>query len=164
MAMEASEVAVRVRLLGGTAFEKEAQGVAKSVEEIGVAGKRADVGNSLGAGAAAAGTKVKTLSDHLTNLGKKLTSVGMGLAPAAAGIGFLGYTAVKTQAQFQSLMMQLVTQANLPRKSLQGLTKDVQALATTVGQTPTALARLSRAACSRSSPRASTTRRGPCSS
>jgi TP901 family phage tail tape measure protein len=36
--------------------------------------------------------------------------------------------------------MQLVTQANLPRKSLQGLTKDVQALATTVGQTPTSLA------------------------
>lgn len=139
MGMEASEVAVRVRLLGGTAFEREAQGVAKSVEEVGVAGGKANLGNTLGGGAEVAGKRVKTLGDHIGNLGRKLQGIGMGLAPVSAGLAYLGYNAVKAQSQFQGSMMQLVTQANLPRKNLQGLTKDVLALSTAVGQTPQAL-------------------------
>lgn len=136
MAMEASEVAVRVRLLGGTAFEKQAQDVAKSVEEIGAAGKSANLGSAVGGGATVAATKVKSLEDRLSSLGKKFTSIGMGLAPLSAGLAYLGVQASKASTSFNASMMQLYTQANMPRKQIQGLTKDVQNLATVVGQTP----------------------------
>ena len=47
MALEASEVAVRVGLLGGAAFQTEADGVSRSVEGIGAAGKKADISGSV---------------------------------------------------------------------------------------------------------------------
>lgn len=138
--MEASEVAVRVRLLGGTSFEREAQGVARSVEEIGAAGRKTNLDGTLGSSVRSTGEKVGSFTTKVGKAGSTLMGLGRSLAPAAAGIAGLGYYAVKAQVSFQRSMMLLVTQAGLPRKHLQGLTKDVLALGKALGQTPNALA------------------------
>lgn len=139
MALEASEIAVRIRLLGGSAFEKEAQGVAKSTEAIGAAGRKANAGIVAGGSAAhnvldKTGSKLKKVGSQVTSLGRSLTMAGIPLA-------YLGFQAVKTASQFQSSMTLLYSQAGLPRKNIQGLTKDIQKLSTVVGQTPDALAK-----------------------
>lgn len=139
MSIEASDVVVRVRLSGGAAFKAEADGVAQSVDTIGAAGKKADLSNLENGAAGAAGTTA-TLTKKASNLGNTLINLGRALAPASAGLSVLGYYATKTSMAFQKSMMLLVTQANLPRKNLQGLTKDVLALSKVVGQSPLALA------------------------
>jgi TP901 family phage tail tape measure protein len=139
MAMEASEVAVRVRLLGGSAFEKEATGVSRSVEGIGAAGKKADL-VPLTSGATKAHNAISTLGSKVEKFGGVMMGMGRSLAPASAGIAALGYYAVKAQSQFQSSMMLLYSQAGLPRKNIQALTKDVLTLSKAVGQSPNTLA------------------------
>lgn len=138
MSMEASEVAVRVRLLGGSAFEKEAQGVSRSIKEIGASGKKADVANALGTSAAA--TKMDNLSKKVKSFGSTMMGLGRDLLPASMAIAGIGYYASRAQTQFQSSMMKLATQAGLPRKHIQGLTTDILSLSKAVGQTPDALA------------------------
>lgn len=140
MGMEASEVAVRVRLLGGSAFEKEAESVAGSVEGIGAAGKKADLEGVIGGGAAKASSKLDALGSKLKSFGKGVTAMGRALLPASIALTALGYYSVKAQSQFQSSMMLLYSQAGLPRKNLQALTNDVLNLSKAVGQTPNALA------------------------
>lgn len=137
MALEASEVAVRVRLLGGSAFETEAKGVGDSIEGIGTAGKKADVSGALGK----SGKSFDDLGNKVKKFGGSITGMGRALAPTAAAIAGLGYYAVKAQSQFQSSMMLLYSQAGLPRKNLQGLTKDVLSLSHAVGQSPLTLAK-----------------------
>lgn len=137
--MEASEVAVRVRLLGGSAFEKEATGVSRSIEGVGSAAKKTDL-ETLNSGAKKSTDSISKLGSKVEKFGGTVMGLGRSIAPAAAGIAGLGYYAVKAQTQFQSSMMLLYSQAGLPRKNLQALTKDVLALSKAVGQTPNALA------------------------
>ena len=139
MAMEASEVAVRVRLVGGTAFEKEAQAVSGSIREIGKAGRETDAANSLGLGGATA-AQLDTFSKKVKSVGGAVMGLGQSILPASMAIAGLGYYASKAQTQFQSSMMRLATQAGLPRKHIQGLTTDVLGLSRAIGQTPDALA------------------------
>jgi TP901 family phage tail tape measure protein len=126
-------------LLGGSAFEKEANAAAASTERIGKAGKAANA--SLIAGGAGAhtvidktGTKLKKVGSQVTNLGRSLTAMGIPLA-------YLGYQSVKASSQFQQSMTLLSTQATMPMKQLQGMTKAVEAMAPKVGATPLALAK-----------------------
>lgn len=135
MALEASEVAVRVRLLGGSAFEADASKVAASTEGIGAAGAKAN--KAL----AASGAGVVTLGSKLDRVGSKMMSFGRTLSVAGIGIAALGYASVKASSQFQSSMMLLYSQAGLPRKNIQGLTQDIKNLSVAVGQTPDTLAK-----------------------
>jgi TP901 family phage tail tape measure protein len=136
MPLEASEVAVRVRLIGGAAFKAEADGVSRSVSGIGAAGKKADIAAPLG----------RTHS-MLTKVGAKASKVGsamigMGRTMAMAGvpIAALGYYAAKASSSFQQAMMLLVTQAGLARKSLGPLSASVMQMSAKFGATPTAMA------------------------
>jgi TP901 family phage tail tape measure protein len=139
MGLEASEVAVRVRLLGGSAFEKEASGVSKSVEGIGASGKKADL-TPVVTTANKAHDSISKLGNKVEKFGGTMMGLGRSIAPAAAGIAGLGYYAIKAQTQFQSSMMLLYSQAGLPRKNIQALTKDVLSLSKAVGQAPNTLA------------------------
>ncbi len=138
MALEASEVAVRVRLLGGAAFKTEAAETAGSLDEIGAAGKRASsqVGTSssgMVGGLSRAHGHAKKLADHLSSVGRAAT---------AASIPIIGmfYEGGKAAANYNQQMLILSTQANLPYKQLSMYSREFLKIAPKFGQTATAMA------------------------
>jgi TP901 family phage tail tape measure protein len=134
--LEAQEVAVRVRLLGGAAFKAEADGVSRSVQGIGAAGKRADISGPIGRSAGA----LTNLGSKMSNVGSKMIGVGKTMTTAGLPIAALGYYAVRSSAQFSQAMTLLSTQAGLPQKNLAALSKQVEDMAPKFGATPKALA------------------------
>lgn len=136
MALEAQEVAVRVRLLGGAAFKAEADSVSSSVAGIGKAGKAADVSGSVNKSHGALtklGSKASKVGGQMIGFGRTMTMAGV---PIAA----LGYYAIKSSASFGQAMTLLSTQAGMARKSIGPMSTAVENMATKFGATPTALA------------------------
>lgn len=127
MALEASEVAVRVRLLGGSTFEKEAEGVAGATEAIGAAGQKAN------AHLTTAGSKLNAVGSKMMGFGRTLMTMGIPLAAA-------GYYASKTASSFQQAMVLLSTQAGESAKAIGGMSTAVEQMAPKFGQTPLAMA------------------------
>lgn len=125
MADVTKEISVLIRLRGGAAFQAEAGAVSRSIKNI---GKAAD------------DDKLKSLSNTFNKWGNSLMGLGRSLLPVSAGIAGIGYESAKAANTFQKNMTLLVTQANMPRKAVQGLTKDIMELSRQVGQTPTDLA------------------------
>jgi TP901 family phage tail tape measure protein len=136
MSLEASELTVRVRLLGGAAFKTEAAGVERSVAGIGAAGKKADLAPGLNRSAGA----LTNLSNKMSKVGSTMISTGKTLSMAGAGVGMLGYYAIKASASFGQSMTLLVTQAGLPMPALKALSAQVEAMAPAFGATPLSLA------------------------
>ncbi|MGZ4530803.1 MAG: phage tail tape measure protein [Mycobacteriaceae bacterium] len=138
MSLEASEVAVRVRLLGGSAFEKEAAGVAKSTEAIGAAGKKAS--EELAASGVRSSNVLTGTGKKLDSLGSKMSKLGRAMVTVGVPIAAVGYIAAKMSTSFNQAMMLLVTQAGMAQKSLGSMSNAVMAMAPKVGATPLALA------------------------
>lgn len=138
MALEASEIAVRIRLLGGSAFEKEAASAAKSTEAIGAAGKKANA--SLVSGSSKAHTALEKTSTKLKKVGGQVTDVGRSLTTMGVPLAAVGYIAGKSSAQFNQAMTLLSTQAGAPAKTIAGLSKQVQMMAPKFGATALSLA------------------------
>lgn len=135
MALEASEVAVRVRLLGGSAFQAEADKVAGSTEAIGAAGRRASRHAAIaGTGLASTGSKLQSVGNKMIGFGRTLTMVGIPLA--AVG----GY-AMKTANTFQQQMTLLSTQAGEQRRNLGWMSRAVLGLGKQFGALPTEIAK-----------------------
>lgn len=135
MALEASEVAVRVRLIGGSAFQAEAEKVAGSTELIGSAGKKANesaAATSLTLGAA--GSKLTSVGNKMIGFGRTLTMVGVPLA--AAG----GY-AMKAASGFNQQMTLLSTQANESAKNIGWMSNAVLSMSKNFGQLPVEMAK-----------------------
>lgn len=81
------------------------------------------------------GAKLKSVGDSMSSAGRTLTT---DVTLPLAGIG---YAATRAASDFQSSMMQLVTQAGLPADQLKNLTDQVQAFAdSSAQQTPEILA------------------------
>lgn len=134
MSLEASEVAVRVRLVGGSAFQTEAAKVAGSTEAIGKAGASANKqaeASALTLGAA--GTKLSSVGSKITSFGRTLTMVGVPLAAAGA-------YAMKTASTFQQNMTLLATQAGESQKNLGWMSKEALSMAKTMGVLPNDIA------------------------
>lgn len=131
MSVEAQEVAVRVRLLGGTAFETEAAGVSESIRGIGRAGKAMNA--EMGAQAAAnggllgflgrAGGALDGLHGKLTKFSKKATEVGRQTAMLSVGAGLLIYGSVKERTESEAYFTRLETQAGATHKQREALEK-----------------------------------------
>jgi TP901 family phage tail tape measure protein len=136
MALEAQEIAVRVRLLGGAAFKTEADGVARSVEGIGAAGKTADISTPI----SKSGNALSTLGSKASKVGSAMIGVGRTMTMAGVPIAAVGYYAVKASTQFQQAMTLLVTQAGMAKKSLGPMSTAVESIASKYGSTPTAMA------------------------
>lgn len=141
MALEASDIVVRVKLQGGTAFEADAAKVAGSVDTIGAAGKKAQeaqmaASSRLGtAGAAVAG-----FGSKLDKAGRSVTGFGRALTPLSVVTGFGFYEGAKAAAAFNKQMTLLVTQAYLARRHLPGLSSDILKMSTKLGVSPVDLA------------------------
>lgn len=136
MALEAQEIAVRVRLLGGAAFKTEADGVSRSVEGIGAAGKKSDISGSVNKSHSALekfGSKASKIGGQMIGFGRTMTMAGV---PIAA----LGYYAVKSSSQFGQAMTLLSTQANMPMKTIGKVSQQLEAMSSKYGATPLALA------------------------
>lgn len=122
MSLEAQEVAVRVRLLGGTAFEAEAAGVSKSVEGIGAAGRKVAAENAVSNSAGLTGflgntgKALDTMSGKLDRFSKKSLQVGRETAVLSAGASFLIYESVKEAAATEGKFRLLETQAHATLK------------------------------------------------
>lgn len=135
MALEASEVAVRVRLVGGSAFETEAGKVAASTEAIGTAGKKANASAAVTATSLGqTGAKLNSVGSKMIGFGKTLSMVGIPLAAA-------GYYAAKTAATFDQQMTLLTTQAGEQAKNIGWMSKSVLAMGKQFGQTPVDIAK-----------------------
>lgn len=134
--LEASELSVRVRLLGGASFKAEADGVSRSVAGIGAAGKKADISPGVNRSAHA----LSNLGGKMSKVGGTMMNVGRTMATAGLPIAALGYYAVRSSAQFGQAMTLLSTQAAYPQKSLAALSKQVEDMAPKFGATPVAMA------------------------
>lgn len=157
MGLEAQEVAVRIRYLGGTQFNKEAAESARAVEGIGTAAERAGkktAGRTLGTRTAEevgqeAGllslvkNSAKVLSEKGRQLDKIATSVqnvGRAALPVSAGLGFVGYEAIKSSMSVGQAFKLLETQAFASRQQVKELEQDTRGMATRFGTTPTEIA------------------------
>ena len=132
MALEAQEVAVRIKLIGGAAFKAEADESAASLERIGAAGKKV----SSEGGIRAATGHVERLGNSVSKAGSKMIGAGRTLSMVGVPIAAIGYLAGKSAAQFNQAMTVLVTQANMPLKSLKKVSLQVQDMAAKFGSTP----------------------------
>lgn len=132
MALEASEVAVRVRLIGGSAYEADAAKVAASTEAIGTAGKKASAAAVTGFGA---------LGGKLDHVGSKMMSFGRTLTMAGIPLAAAGYYASKSATQFQQNMTLLATNANEQMKNIGWMSKSVLSMGKDFGQLPNEMAK-----------------------
>lgn len=136
MALEAQEVTVRVRLLGGTAFQREADAVKRKLTELDRAGTSKGLLGSMNR----ASTVLTSTGAKMRRAGTAITQVGRSMTMLSVPIAYVGYRAVKSAASFQQAMTLLRTQANDSGKDVGYLTKQVLAMSGAYGQTPTALA------------------------
>ena len=138
MALEAQEVAVRVRLVGGSAFKKEADGVAGSLAGIGKAGKEANAGL---AGTLANTHKVLSATGtKLQKVGNEARNTGRTMMMASIPLVALGYYSAKAATDFSTNMSLLQRQANVSAKEVKFLTQGVMDMADKVATTPNELA------------------------
>jgi len=129
MSLEAQEIAVRVRLLGGTAFEAEAAKVGGAIEGIGAAGKR--MNKKMDEEAAAnggllgflnrAGGAIDGLQGKLNTFSRKATEIGRQTAIMSLGAGALIYGSVKERAESEAYFTRLETQAGATHKQREAL-------------------------------------------
>lgn len=118
MALEAQEVAVRLRLLGGTAFQAEADRSAASVKNIGKAGAEVNAQSAAGLPGflAKSGKSLDAVNGKLDKFSKKSLQVGRETAVLSAGAGALIYFSVKEAAQAESQFKLLETQAHATKR------------------------------------------------
>jgi hypothetical protein len=118
MAMEAQEVAVRLRLLDGAKFKAEAEEASASVKGLGTAVAEANAeADASGAGGltgflGGSGKALDTVSGKLDRFSHKALQVGRQTAVMSAGAGFLIYESVKEAASYEGKMTLLMTQAH----------------------------------------------------
>lgn len=118
MALEAQEVAVRLRLLGGTAFQAEADRSAASIRNVGKAGEEVNAASATGGlpgFLAKSGKSLDAVNGKLDRFSKKSLQVGRETAVLSAGAGALIYFSVKEAAQAESQFKLLETQAHATR-------------------------------------------------
>ncbi len=128
MALEASEVAVRLRLLGGSAFRAESDASAASLGRIGKAGKALNAQNGLGFFGGAA-SHARKLGTSLDTTGRKMQTFGRNWSLlVTAPIVATGYYAYKAANQFQQAMILLQTEAGASGKEIAFLTGQVHKL------------------------------------
>lgn len=139
MALEAQEVAVRVRLIGGSAFQREAAGVSGSIKGMGAAGAEANAahGGLLGT-LNKAGTVMSSTGSKFMKFGGQARQVGTAMTAAAVPILFLGAASAKSALDFSRNMTLLQTQALASGKQVNWLKKQVLGLPAVFG-TPVAL-------------------------
>lgn len=123
-ALEAQEVAVRVRLLDGARFKAEAAEAGAAVRGLGTtvaetnsmidtsAMKGGGLVNFLGGSSKA----LDTVSGKLDRFSKGALQVGRQTAAMSAGAGFLVYESVKEAASYEGKMTLLMTQAHATLK------------------------------------------------
>lgn len=138
MALEASELAVRVKLLGGAAFKAEADSTAGSLDKIGMAGKKS--GASVAAGSNKSHSMLTKMGGTASKVGGQMIGLGRTMSMAGIPIAAVGYYATKASSQFGQAMTLLSTQANMPIKSIKSVSAAVEKMAPAVGATPLALA------------------------
>lgn len=138
MALEAQEVAVRLKLFGGAAFKAEADGSAASLDKIGAAGKRAS--GNVGRSTAASTSLLSNMGTKASRVGSQMIGFGRTMSMAGLPIAALGYYAVKSSSQFGQAMTLLSTQAGMPIKTIGKVSRAVQDMAPKVGAIPLALA------------------------
>jgi Phage-related minor tail protein len=144
VALEAQEVAVRVRLLGGTAYQRDANATADATERIGKAGAAAnaesDASVATQAGLVGLLSKSgKTLSTHgqkVQKLGRDMKEAGRSAMTLSAGIGFIGYESVKAATEYGKYAKLLETNALTTPKQLKELEDGTHGWATALGTTP----------------------------
>jgi len=139
MALEAQEVTVGVRLLGGAAFERDAKKVAESIRGIGDADKSANAKGGLLATLSNAGTVMSRVGGKMVKFGSTVRNIGRGLMTLSVPIAYIGYQGVKAFSGFQQAMVLLQSQALDSGRDVAWLTKQVLALPAAFGD-PTQLA------------------------
>jgi len=129
MGLEAQEVAVRLRLLHGTAFQAEADRAAESVERIGAAGKKVNAESTAAGGLtgfmSGASKSLDTMSGKLDSFAKKAHNIGRQTAILSLGAAGFIYESVKESAKTEAAFRQLETQAHASfkqRKELEAST------------------------------------------
>jgi len=138
MALEAQEVAVRLKLFGGAAFKAEADSSAASLDRIGAAGKRA--GGGVATGLTKSHSVLEKTGAKVSRLGSQMIGFGRTMSMVGVPVAYVGYLAVKSAAQFQQAMTLLSTQAGMAKKSIGPMSAAVEGMAGKFGATPTALA------------------------
>lgn len=137
MSLEAQEIAVRVRLLGGTAFEEEAGKVGASLEGIGAAGKKMNEEMDESSGINAAGgllgflgntsKTLDTIQGKLNSFSRSAQQVGRQTMMLSAGAGLILYGGYKERSESEAYFRRLETQAGASRKQREELEKSAPA-------------------------------------
>jgi hypothetical protein len=113
---------------------KAERAAGKAASDLGTAQKiQADTAKAAAAKndeAAAAQTKVKNSSGALSNA---LSGVHKASGLVAAGMGFVGYEALKSAANFQSSSEQLVTSAGVNKNAIAGMRQQILQVSTDTG-------------------------------
>lgn len=139
--LEAQDVAVRVRLVGGGAFRSEADGVSRSVRDIGKAGKEVNASAGLTGFLSRSSSLLTSTGAKLMKHGAQVRQVGAAWSMLSVPVAYAGYASVKTATQFQQAMSLLQRQANDSAKDVKYLASQINGpLATALGTTPTDLA------------------------
>jgi hypothetical protein len=133
MGLEAQEVAVRLRLLGGTAFQAEAdrsaeslKGITKASEEVNAAGAK---GGGLTGFLGGASKSLDTVSGKLDKFSKKSLQVGRETALMSAGASALIYLSTKEYADTERQFKLLETQAHATKAQRKELEATVPSFA-----------------------------------
>lgn len=135
--LEAQEIAVRMRLLDGTAFQAEADRTAESIDRIGAAGDEASagigkmndkVGESAGAAGllgffSKAGAGATALGAKMEKLGKSMMSFGRSASVFSAVIGIGIGESAKSYMKVEEQYKLLETQAKASRSEIEKLHK-----------------------------------------
>lgn len=122
-ALEAQEVAVRLRLLDGAKFKAEAAEAGGSIKGLGdtVAETNAKIDTSASAGGltgflGGSSKALDTVSGKLDKFSKGALQVGRQTAAMSAASGFLIYESIKEAASYEGKMTLLMTQAHATLK------------------------------------------------
>lgn len=139
MGLEAQEIAVRLRLLGGTAFEEESAKAAASLEGIGAAGKKMNEEMEESSDGAAAGgllgflgntsKTLDTIHGKLNSFSRSAQQVGRQTMLLSAGAGLILYGAVKERTESEAYFRRLEVQAGASRKQREELERAAPAFA-----------------------------------
>jgi TP901 family phage tail tape measure protein len=139
MGLEAQEVAIRTRLVGGTQFMRDADGVANSIRGIGAAGAEANKASGVESFLSGTNKVLDVTGARLKKVGSHMKQFGMNAMTASIPLLYLGDVSVKASMSFQQSMSLLQRQANDSAKDVAYLTRHVQALPNALGK-PTDLA------------------------